>query len=576
LQDALQRSERDYRELTETIHDVIWRIDAESLTYLYVSPAVHRLLGYTAEELIGRPLIDAQSDENRRWISHLRELYAQSQQASDLNEEPPPYRLDELQHLHRDGSVVWSEVTTTLVRSSSSGSLEFHCVSRDITGRKQAESQLEWLAFYDQLTELPNRTLVHNLLEQVLRTAHREAKPVALLMLGLDRFKTINDSSGFDTGDAILMEVARRLKQELRATDLIGRIGSDEFLLVLPGASGTEAGQLGELLQKAIRRPFTIREQTINLTSSIGIALYPLDGTDQAALVRKADTAMTQAKRNGRNRFHFFTSSLEKEVVRMVELANALHGALDRQELRLLYQPQIDIRSGQVLGAEALLRWQHYRLGPVNPAEFIPIAEGNGQILSIGEWVLQQAILQLREWQRGGLKLRQIAVNLSAVQFRQQDLAERVIVLLQEAGLASHQLDLELTESVTIDNPEAAIEAMARFSDAGIQLSIDDFGTGYSSLSYLKRLRVNKLKIDASFVRDLASSSDDRSIVSAIINLARGLNIRTIAEGVESEDQLAVLRELGCDEIQGFLYARPLTSTEFEDFARRHGTSQSS
>ena len=574
VQNALQRREHEYRELTETIHDVIWRIDAVSLTYLYVSPAVQRLLGFTAEELIGKPLNNAQSDENRRWISHLRELYAQSQLPSGLDQEAAPYRLDELQHLHRDGSVVWSEVTTTLVRSSTSGAMEFHCVSRDITARKQAESRLEWLAYYDQLTELPNRRLVHNLLEQVIRTAHRDAKPVALLMLGLDHFKTINDSIGYSIGDALLMEVARRLKQELRSTDLIGRIGGDEFLVVLPGAEGTEAGQLGELLQKAMRRPFTLREQTINLTSSIGIALYPLDGTDQEALVRKADTAMMRAKRDGRNRFHFFTASLEQEVVRMVELANALHGAMDRQELRLLFHPQLDAHNGRVVGAEALLRWQHEHFGPVNPAEFIPIAEGNGQILSIGEWVLQEAIQQLRQWQEGGLELRQIAVNLSAVQFRQQNLAERVIGLLQEAGLSSNQLELELTESVTMENPEAAIEAMARFSDAGIQLSIDDFGTGYSSLSYLKRLRVNKLKIDASFVRDLATSSDDRSIVSAIIKLAQGLNIRTIAEGVESEDQLAVLRELGCDEIQGFLYARPLTAVEFEAFARRHGTSR--
>ena len=574
VQNALQRSERDYRELTETIHDVIWRIDAESLTYLYVSPAVHRLLGYTADELIGKSLIHAQSEENRRWISNLKELYAQSQLQSGLGQ-VAPFRLDELQQLHRDGSVIWSEVTTTLVRSGSSGAMEFHCVSRDITARKQAESQLEWLAFYDRLTELPNRTLVHNLLEQVIRTANREDKPVALLMLGLDHFKTINDSIGYDTGDAVLKEVARRLKQELPSPNLLGRIGSDEFLVVMPGASGTEAAQQGELLQNVIRQPFTIRDQTINLTSSIGIALYPLDGSDQGALVRKADTAMTQAKRDGRNRYHFFTSSLEKEVVRMVELANALHGALDRQELRLLYQPQLDARTGQVLGAEALLRWQHYRFGLVDPAEFIPIAEGNGQILSIGDWVLQEAIQQLRQWQEMGLELRQIAINLSAVQFRQHTLSDRVIGLLQEAGLASHQLELELTESVTMDNPEAAIEVMARFSDAGIQLSIDDFGTGYSSLSYLKRLRINKLKIDASFVRDLATSSDDRAIVTAIISLARGLNIRTIAEGVESEDQLAVLRELGCDEIQGFLYARPLAAAEFEGFARRYGIASS-
>jgi len=249
--------------------------------------------------LIGKPLINAQSDENRRWMSNLKELYAQSQLPSGLDQEAAPYRLDELQHLHRNGSVVWSEVTTTLVRSSTSGAMEFDCVIRDITARKQAESRLEWLAYYDELTELPNRTLVHNLLEQVIRAAHRDAKSVALLMLGLDHFKTINDSIGYDTGDALLIEVARRLKQELRSTDLIGCIGGDEFLVVFPGAEGTEAGQLGELLQKAMRRPFTVREQTINLTSSIGIAPYPLDGTDQEALVCKADTAMMRAKRDG-------------------------------------------------------------------------------------------------------------------------------------------------------------------------------------------------------------------------------------------------------------------------------------
>jgi diguanylate cyclase (GGDEF)-like protein len=464
---------------------------------------------------------------------------------------------------------VWSEVTTTLVRNSTSGAMEFHCVSRDITARRQAESQLEWLAYYDRLTELPNRTLIHKLIAQVIAAARRESEPVALLLLGLDRFKTINDSIGYATGDAILQEVAHRLKQQLRDTDLISRIGSDEFLVVLPGAGSTAAAQLCERLQEAIRIPFCLNQQTISLTTSIGVALYPLDGIDQEALVRKADTAMSQAKRDGRNRFHFFTASLERQVVRMVELANALHSALERQELRLLYQPQIDARSGQVLGAEALLRWQHGVFGAVAPAEFIPVAETTGQILPIGEWVLQEAIQQLRRWQDQGLRLRQIAVNLSAVQFRQQDLAERVIASLRQAGLENQRLELELTESVTMDNPEAAIEAMARFSDAGIQLSIDDFGTGYSSLSYLKRLRVNKLKIDASFVRDLATSTHDQSIVSAIINLARGLKIRTIAEGVETEAQLALLQQLGCDEIQGYWYARPLDAAEFERFSRR-------
>ena len=566
VQEALLRSERNYRELTETIHDVIWRIDAQTLTYLYVSPAVQRLLGYAPAELVGQPLGHILSAESGPWAECLRELYDAGPPQED---QAPNYRLDELQHLHRNGMAVWSEVTTTLVRNSTSGAMEFHCVSRDITARRQAESQLEWLAYYDRLTELPNRTLIHKLIAQVIAAARRESEPVALLLLGLDRFKTINDSIGYATGDAILQEVAHRLKQQLRDTDLISRIGSDEFLVVLPGAGSTAAAQLCERLQEAIRIPFCLNQQTISLTTSIGVALYPLDGIDQEALVRKADTAMSQAKRDGRNRFHFFTASLERQVVRMVELANALHSALERQELRLLYQPQIDARSGQVLGAEALLRWQHGVFGAVAPAEFIPVAETTGQILPIGEWVLQEAIQQLRRWQDQGLRLRQIAVNLSAVQFRQQDLAERVIASLRQAGLENQRLELELTESVTMDNPEAAIEAMARFSDAGIQLSIDDFGTGYSSLSYLKRLRVNKLKIDASFVRDLATSTHDQSIVSAIINLARGLKIRTIAEGVETEAQLALLQQLGCDEIQGYWYARPLDAAEFERFSRR-------
>ena len=567
-QEALQRSEHDYRELTETIHDVIWRIDAYTFTYLYVSPAVERLLGYTAPMLIGQQLRTTLHRESHWWIERLEEF--RNRDPESLAEDAAQaYRLDELRQVHRNGTTIWSEVTTTLVTNSSSGALEFHCVSRDVTARKQAEDKLEWLAYYDSLTKLHNRTLIEKLLDQVIRTARRESKSVAVLMLGLDRFKSINDSIGYTTGDAILQEAARRLRVQLRGNDLISRIGSDEFLLVFPGANSTEAAQICERLQLVMRQPFQIGQQTISLTSSVGVSLYPDDGSDQQTLVRMADTAMSKAKRDGRNRFHFFTASLEQQVVRMVELANALHGALERRELRVLYQPQLDAQSGSVVGAEALLRWTHAAFGAVAPSEFIPIAETTGEILGIGEWVLQQAIQQLQNWEDQGLQLGHVAVNLSAVQFRQTNLAERVIGLLEDAGLSSERLELELTESVTMDNPEAAIQAMARFSDAGIRLSIDDFGTGYSSLSYLKRLRVNKIKIDASFVHDLVTSKDDRSIVNAIINMAQGLNVRTIAEGVETESQLALLQQLGCDEIQGYFYARPLSADEFLAFARQ-------
>lgn len=278
---------------------------------------------------------------------------------------------------------------------------------------------------------------------------------------------------------------------------------------------------------------------------------------------------MAQAKRDGRDQIRFSTAALELQVMRQLELTHELYGALSREELRLVYQPQLDIRSGSLFGAEVLLRWHHHRLGAVAPAEFIPIAESSGLIIPIGEWVLQEAIQQLSRWQRQGIALGQLAVNLSAVQFRQQDLAQRVLAQLDQARISPGRLELEITESVLIDDPEAAIIAMDNFSSAGIRLSIDDFGTGYSSLSYLRRLRVNKLKIDGSFVRDLDASEYDSSIVQSIINLAQGLGMHTIAEGVENARQLEVLLRMGCDQIQGFYYARPMAASDFEAFARQ-------
>ncbi|MFY8150303.1 MAG: EAL domain-containing protein [Prochlorococcaceae cyanobacterium] len=567
VQQALERSERLYRQLTESIHDVIWRIDAQSLTTRYVSPAVQQLLGYRPQDLEGLPVQITLHDDSLDWLAAIRSLAGgdRQQQAG----EKVSYRVDEVQQRHSDGSSIWSEITTTLGSHELTGELEFSCVCRDITARKRAESQLEWLAYYDPLTDLPNRTHINSLLEQVLRTANRENEPLACLLLGLDHFKAINDSIGYETGDAVLREVAQRLTQRLRENDLVGRIGSDEFLVALPGADATDAAQLCERLQESLREPFALAQNTIHLTSSIGIALFPADGNDRETLLRKAATAMSEAKREGRDRVHFFTASLEQQVMLQVRLAKALYGALDREEMRLVYQPQVDARTGEVLGAEALLRWNHHGFGNISPQEFIPIAESTGLILPIGEWVLHEAIQQLKRWQDRGLAIQTMAVNLSAVQFRQLDLAERVLRYLEAAALSCPRLELELTESVLIGDPEAAIAAMDHFSSAGIQLSIDDFGTGYSSLSYLKRLRVNKLKIDASFVRGLGTGLHDTSIVQAIINLAKDLQMETIAEGVEEASQLEALRQMGCDQIQGYFFAKPMPPDEFEAFARR-------
>lgn len=557
-QEALQQSEHNYRQLTETIHDVIWRLDAATLTTTYVSPAVRHLLGYSPAELQGQPFKVTLHSDSYGWLSSLAPATAEGSDG---------FRVDELQQRHRDGSTIWCELTSSLARNSLTGALELYGVSRDITARKQAESQLEWLAYYDRLTTLPNRTLIHNLLDQALRTARRADQPVALLALGLDHFKAINDAIGYDTGDAVLLEISRRLRRHLRDNDLVGRGGNDEFVLVLPGANAGETAQLCERLQELVREPIGPNGQALRITCSIGVALFPTDGNDSDTLMRKATIAMAQAKRDGRDRLRFSTAALEQQVRRQVELTHALYGALSREELRLQYQPQLDLRTGELVGAEVLLRWHHHRLGSVSPEEFIPIAESSGLILPIGEWVLQQAIQQLQRWQQQGLEVPLIAVNLSAVQLRQHDLAERVLAALAQARLEPARLELELTESVLIDDPEASIAAMDRFSLAGIQLAIDDFGTGYSSLSYLKRLRVQKLKIDGSFIRDLGNSEHDSSIVQAIINLAQGLGMRTIAEGVENERQLTLLRQMGCDQIQGYHYAKPLSPEALFSFA---------
>lgn len=572
VRDQLAISERNYRQLTETIHDVIWRLDAHTLAIRYVSPAVQAVLGYPPGELLDQPFTSTLHRASLPWQGAIQ-AFATSQQQDQQSltaqvETALPYRVDELQQCHRNGSMLWSEITTTLATNAITGAQELYCVSRDITARKQAETQLDHLAYYDPLTDLPNRTLIRNLIDQALRSARRGGQPLALLVVGLDRFKAINDAISYDTGDAVLVEVARRLRQHLRDNDLIGRIGSDEFVLALAGANAPQAAQLCERIQQAVRQPIRCAQQTITLTSSIGVALFPADGNDQDTLIRKAHAAMAQAKRDGRDRLRFSTAALELQVMRQLDLARELYGAINREELRLLYQPQMDARTGALVGVEVLLRWHHHRLGVVPPAEFIPIAESNGLILPIGEWVLQEAIQQLARWQQQGLAPIQLAVNLSAVQFRQQDLAERVLAHLERSGLAPACLELELTESVLIEDPEAAIAAMDRFSSAGIQLSIDDFGTGYSSLSYLKRLRVHKLKIDASFVRDLGVSESDTSIVQAILNLAWGMGMQSIAEGVETNRQLEVLRAMGCDQIQGFLYAKPLAADAFATFAR--------
>ncbi len=434
--------------------------------------------------------------------------------------------------------------------------------------QQESAALIEHLANYDPLTELPNRVLLRDRVHQAIATASRAGQSLALMFLDLDHFKNINDSLGHNIGDDLLRGVAARLLDEVREQDTVSRWGGDEFIIMLPDCTAEGAARVAEKLLVKIAAPYQIAQHELNTTPSIGIALYPADGNDFESLAKAADAAMYRAKHEGRNTFRFFTSAMHTHSQRFLELESALRSALKRNEFFLHYQPQFALENGRLIGAEALVRWHHPTLGLIAPGEFIAIAELSGQILQLGAWVMQQAIRQAKAWQDEGLPMMSIAVNLSAAQFRQSHLVQQIKAMLDEAGLDARYLELELTESLAMEDPQAAIEVIDALHAAGIALSIDDFGTGYSSLAYLKRFRISKLKIDQSFVRDIASDPNDRAIVDAIITMAHSLGLTTIAEGVETAEQLAFLREHRCHEVQGYYFSKPLPADEFKAFVQ--------
>jgi diguanylate cyclase (GGDEF)-like protein/PAS domain S-box-containing protein len=452
----------------------------------------------------------------------------------------------------------WFELSVARKRTEPGQEPRFVVLSRDITDNKRAEEKILQLAHFDVLTGLPNRALLADRCSHAVSTAQRYGQSVSLLFVDLDHFKNVNDSLGHRVGDELLKAMAQRLSAAVRDQDTVARLGGDEFVLVLPDTDGPGAARVVEKIMRVATDPFDIDSRELIVTPSIGIAVYPQDGADFDALSRCADTAMYDAKQRGRSQYRFFTAELQAKSQRTLVLENALRRALEREQLHLHYQPLVATGSGTIIGVEALLRWNHSELGPVSPAEFIPVAENCGLILPIGEWVLRTAIRQLKVWLDQNIAPITVAVNLSTAQFRQTELPQLIGEILKDENLPAHLLELELTEGAAMSDPNAAIATMDKLHQLGVHMAIDDFGTGYSSLNYLKKFNVFKLKIDQSFVRDIAHDADDRAIVNAIISMAASLGIRTIAEGVETAEQLAYLRAQGCDEVQGYYFSRPV------------------
>jgi diguanylate cyclase (GGDEF)-like protein/PAS domain S-box-containing protein len=546
--------------ILERSSNEIYVFDAETLKFAQVNQGARSNLGYTLEELHTLTPIDLKPAFTPEQFRELLEPLRQGDE--DL-------LSFETVHKRKDGSLYPVEVRLQL--SAAETPPVFVAVVTDITERRQAQERLNYLAFYDTLTGLPNRLLLLDRIRQATLEAERHERLVAIMFLDLDRFKLVNDTLGHEAGDLLLKSVAGRLSGCVRPGDTVARLGGDEFTVVLVNvAHMDDVGRVAQKVLNVFAQPFLLAGQEVFVSPSIGITLYPFDDKDPELLLKNADAAMYHAKDSGRNTFRFFTSDLNARTARRLDLETALRHALERNEFLLHYQPQVDLVSGHVIGLEALIRWQRAEVGLVSPLEFIPLAEETGLIVPIGEWVLRTACTQNRAWQQAGLPALHMSVNVAARQFQQQNLAEIVARVLQETGLDPRWLTLEITESTVMHDAGAAIETLREIGSLGVGLSVDDFGIGYSSLSYLKRFPLNCLKIDKSFIDDITTNPDDAAIATAIISMAGSLELKVIAEGVETLAQLDFLRAHGCDAMQGYYFSKSLPAAACGELLARN------
>ena len=521
------------------------------------NPSAQKMFGYSAEEAIGSSierLIPGRLHEIHR--HHVDHFVNGGDSVRKMGE------AMEVWGLRADGEEFLVEASIS--RMMQAGKPLYSVILNDITARKSNEERLKFLANYDPLTSLPNRSLFNQRLERALAHAQRFNKGLSVLFMDLDRFKNINDTLGHEAGDSVLQAVAERLMGCVREIDVVARLGGDEFVILIEQVTDVrQAGSVGQKLIRAMAEPLLLGGHECSVTASVGISTYPADGDDGATLLKNADIAMYRAKEQGKNNVQFYTPTMNIHSVQRLTLESGLRRALQREEFLLHYQPKVDIASGRVTGMEALVRWKRPESGMVSPAEFIPLAEETGLIVAIGEWVLKAACEYTHAWHRGGAAPLRVAVNLSARQFAQASLVSDVARILDMTGLQPEALELEITESMVMGNPEQAIQTLRQLKSMGISLSIDDFGTGYSSLGYLKRFPLDHIKIDRSFIKDIPEDNDDATITRTIIAMAHNLRLKVIAEGVETEAQLKFLREHGCDEMQGYYFSRPLPGGEF-------------
>jgi diguanylate cyclase (GGDEF)-like protein/PAS domain S-box-containing protein len=554
---ALSQAEEKYRAIFEDAVIGIFQITPEGRP-VSINRALAQMHGYNSPEEFLTEVSD---------VAH--EVFADPLQVVHLLHEVAAngqVRGAEVEVYRRDRTRKWVVANMRAARDSGGKIVLYEGTIEDITDRKIAEERVQFLAYYDALTGLPNRVLLQDRIARVLAGARRRTEVVAVLFLDLDRFKIINDSLGHSFGDILLQEVAARLQALMREQDTVARVGGDEFVGVLTSVKrASDAAVAAQRVVNAMATEFCIQGHSINVTCSVGVSMFPDHGMDGETLIKNADAAMYCAKQRGPNNIEFFTEDLNTQIMERLALENGLRLALDRREFFLVYQPQMDIATRGIVGVEALIRWQHPDLGLISPEKFIRIAENSGSIVPIGEWVLMTACTQARKWQDEGLPPMRIAVNVSAVQFRQDGFRDLVRRVLRETELDPQYLELELTESLLLTNADVMFSVLQELSEMGLKLAIDDFGTGYSSLSYLRQFPVNKLKIDRSFVRDVAVNPDDAAITTAIIGMAKTLNLKVLAEGVEDEAQMSFLRAHRCDEIQGYYFSHPLLADEVAD-----------